>query len=102
MENVLKTFKVIVKVCETKATLGNPARKFNTYKAVQKDGKLVDCKFRKEVIPLPTENSIVEVFSNNMNMAKNTLFPCLWVAKIEKITPTKDIHVEISNEDLPF
>lgn len=62
-------------------------RSFNTYKAVTKNGALVDLKFRREVPGnlLPTEKSIIVVHPDNINEARNTLYPTWWVAKVEAL-----------------
>lgn len=62
-------------------------RKFKVYKTVTKNGRKIDCKFRKEVTNVPSENSIISVYVNNMNMQKNSEFPVLWVSQIESIEP---------------
>lgn len=101
VNNSLVKVEVQVRVCETKGTDGKEPHRFNSFKAVTKDGKLIDCKFRKEVLP-PSTNSIIEVYRKNMNMAKNTKYPCVWISKIEKITKLAELKREISNDDLPF
>lgn len=77
-----KTLKIYVEEKTTK-----DGRKFKTYKTVTKNGRKIDCKFRKEVTNVPAENSIISVYVSNMNMQKNSEFPVLWVSQIESIEP---------------
>lgn len=83
---ILKEVKVKVYHKQTK-----DGKKFNTYRAVQKDGKLIDCKFRKDVVSLPTEDCIIVVNVNNMNISYAKEYPALWVAQIEEIKPLEKL-----------
>lgn len=76
----LKKFKVIVSEKETKE-----GRKFNVYKAVTNEGRLIDCKFRKEVKNLPEKTCYVHVYNTEMNIDKSREYPTLWVKAIEEI-----------------
>ena len=67
-------------------------KKFNTYKAVTKTGKLMDCKFRREVTNLPTKNGIITVKIENMNIAKNMKYPVLWIKAIEEFSPYRTLE----------
>ena len=80
MEDI-KRIKIVVREKMT-----SDGRKFKTYKAVSKNGALIDCKFRKEVTP-PTEDCYINVKVDNMNMQKNTAFKTLWVSAIESVEP---------------
>ena len=91
----MKKIKIIVKEMQTKE-----GKKFLSYKAVKIDGKLIDCRFTKEVKNLPTETCFINVEASNINIEKNCVFPKLWVKKIESIDPTT--RVELSEDDLPF
>lgn len=81
MENT-KRVKIIVKTRNT-----SDGRAFKVYKAVTKNGVLIDCKFRKEVTNVPTEDSYITCNVNDMNMQRNTEFKVLWVSKIESVEP---------------
>lgn len=76
----LLEIKVIVKEFETKE-----GKKFNAYKAVQNNGKLIDLKFQRVVKNLPEENCIIKVKPENINLDKTRQFPTLWCKKIEEI-----------------
>lgn len=78
----LTPITVLVNECKTK-----DGRTFNTYKAVTKNGAIVDLKFRKEVKNLPTEKSIIWVNEDNVNEQKNAQYPTYWVSQIEFIEP---------------
>lgn len=82
-----KQIEVKVKQLETK----EDKRKFNVYKGVSKDGTLIDVKFTREVKTLPTEDSMIEVDTNDMNIAKNRVYPVIWIKKVISITPMKDL-----------
>lgn len=96
---------VLVKEFETKE-----GKKFNAFKAVQKNGKLIDLKFQRVVKNLPEQNCIIKVLPENINLDKTRQFPALWCKKIEEIiTPTynsSDDVIEMfsnpSNPDLDF
>lgn len=74
--------RITVLVEEKKTKEG---RAFNTYKAVTKNGALVDLKFRKEIKDLPTKKSVIIVHPDKINEAKNTAYPTWWVAEVEAI-----------------
>ena len=81
-EKTPNLIRITVLVEERKTQDG---RAFNTYKAVTKNGALVDLKFRKEVKNLPTEKSIILVSPDNINEARNTQYPTWWVSKVEGV-----------------
>lgn len=88
-----KKIELTVKECVNKEK-GN---KFLAYKATTKDGKYMDCKFRKEVTA-PTVNGFIWVHPNNMNITSNTKYPALWVKKIEKFVSKEDLVDEAISE----
>ena len=95
VESTAKRIELTVKECVNKEK-GN---KFLAYKVTQKDGRFIDCKFRKEVTA-PTQNGFIYVEPNQMNVTTNTKYPVLWVKKIEKFV-SKDELVDdaISEKD---
>lgn len=110
MEKLL-VIKVIGKEVETEKNT------FVAFNAVQKDGKLINVGFRKDVENAPkkvgTYNLTVE--STKMNIDSNRTFPKLWIkeiVKVEKLEKTVDKKVlELfdtdeeetkEKEDLPF
>ena len=70
---------------------------FDSYKAVQADGKLIDLRFKEVVKNRPTENSILVIDEADMNINNNYEFKRLWVAKVIEIKP-----IEIKKPELPF
>lgn len=84
-----RKIKILVSEKETKE-----GRKFNVYKAVTKDGRLMDCKFRKEVKNLPEKTCYIYVLPTEINIDKSREYPTIWVKSIEKIedlgTPDSD------------
>ena len=85
-ESTAKKIELTVKECTNKEK-GN---KFLAYKVTTKDGKFMDCKFRKEVTA-PTQNGFIWVEPNQMNVTSNTKYPVLWVKKIEKFVSKEEI-----------
>ena len=81
MENT-KRVKIIVKQRKT-----SDGRTFNVYKAVTKNGVLIDCKFRKEVTNIPTVDSFITCNVSDMNMQKNSIYKVLWVSHILSVEP---------------
>lgn len=79
-----ETKRIKIKVSQKKTSDG---RTFLTYRAVTKNGRLVDCKFRKEVTNVPKEDCYITCPVDKMNMQRNSEFPCLWVAQIDKVEP---------------
>ena len=68
---------------EERETKADPKKKFWTYKAVTKNGALVDLKFRQEVANVPKEKKFIIVVSPDMiNEARNTYYPTWWVAGV--------------------
>ena len=96
----IRTIKVIVKHCEVK-TGKDAGRKFDAYRAVQKDGKLMDCHFRRTVSNIPAENFIMRVDASKMNVSRKYQYPRLWVTEVIEFVPV-DYNATEANEDLPF
>ncbi len=95
--------KVIVREYETRE-----GKKFNAFKAVQNNGKLIDLRFQRVVKNLPEQNCIIKVLPENINIDRNRQFPCLWCKKIEEIILPKHTSDEVIEmfspiaNDLPF
>ena len=69
---------------EEKETKTDPKKKFWSYKALTKNGALVDLKFRQEVGNIPKEKKfIIVVHPDKINQARNTYYPTWWVAEVE-------------------
>lgn len=95
VESTAKKIELTVKECVNKEK-GN---KFLAYKVTTKDGKFMDCKFRKEVTA-PTQNGFMWVEPNQMNVTSNTKYPVLWVKKIEKFVSKEEmVDDAISEKD---
>ena len=85
MENEEKKIKIIVTEKKTK-----DGKKFNTYKTVSKNGRLIDAKFRKEVKELPEQTCYAHILVDNMNIDKTREFPVLWISKVEAYSTISD------------
>ena len=92
------TIKVIVKHCVTK---DGSNKKFDAYRAVQKDGTLLDCRFRMCVKGIPTENFLMRVNSADINISNKYEYPRLWVSNVLDFMPIEAQHAE-DTDDLPF
>lgn len=69
---------------------GKDGKKWVAFKAVKKDGKLIDCRFRRDCNMIPTESCIIVVDVTKINIATNRLYPVLWVENILEIRSVKD------------
>ena len=69
-------------------------RKFNAYHTATKNGVKMTVKFRKEVAPTPSENCYINVNDDNMNEQKNSIFPVLWISKIDSVEPLEGVNRE--------
>lgn len=74
--------KVIAKQCKTPE-----GKTFTAYNAVQIDGKLIDCRFRKRVQGIPDGNFVMVVNSTDINIARNYEYPRLWVSSVLEFKP---------------
>lgn len=79
----------IIDIVVGKAT-STDGREFTTYRAVQKDGKLMDCRFRKEVGAIPENIEAVEVTPGFFNVARNRRYPILWIKKVDRFITRED------------
>ena len=77
----METKKIKIKVQER--TTSDGKKKFNTYKTVTKNGRLMEVKFRKDVTTLPTEDCYAVIGVDNMNVDKSKEYPTIWVAAVE-------------------
>ncbi len=82
MEGIKKQeIRIIAEVRKT----NDGARKFMTYKAVLKDGTLMDCRFTKNVKNVPERSCTIVVTTDNANVDKRKLYPVLWVKAVEEV-----------------
>lgn len=81
-EKNVREFKIYVEEKQT-----SDGRKFNVYKTVTKNGRMIDAKFRKSVTKLPTEKSVVVVPEGAANISTATEYPVLWIAEVLAIKP---------------
>lgn len=75
-------------------------KEFTHYKALQKDGRYMDARFRNEVKNLPTENSIIVVDENDISLDYNRKYPRVWFHKVLEVKPIAP--KTINEDDLPF
>lgn len=91
---MLKTFKLIATQHST-----DDGRTFIGYRAVQKDGTLIQCRFTKECTP-PTETSMITVDTDNMNVSHKREYPILWVKAIEEVQPIRTAKSSAEVEEM--
>ena len=93
----METKRIIIKVQERKTSNG---KSFNTYKAVTKNGRLIDAKFRKEVKELPTGDCYAVIGVDNMNVDKNKEYPVLWISAVEGYETLGEVASENNKKQL--
>lgn len=77
----------VVKVKEMKNKDGHG---FLTYKTVDKNGKLMDLKFRREVKNAPEEPCTLLIESpEDFNVDTTKQWPCVWVRKLAGVEATE-------------
>jgi len=84
-----KRIKIIVGERKT-----NDGKSFNTYKAVTKNGNLIDCKFRKVVKNLPEKTCYAIIGVDNMNIDKSKEYPVMWVNAVEGYEDIAEVTAE--------
>lgn len=82
---------VYVKVFVGQTKEGKP---FDYYKLVDKNGKFTDVRFTRKVTNRPTEDSLLKVKIENINLDKNRLYPCYWIKQIESMRTIAEIQEE--------
>lgn len=76
-----------IRIVEVKPITTKDGKKFTAYKALTKERKIIDCKFRMDVENLPTEPCIIVVDSDKCNVSTNRQYPVLWVQEVKAIEP---------------
>lgn len=87
----METKKIKITVAEKTTADG---KKFNTYKATTKNGRLIDCKFRKEVKNLPEKTCYAIINVDDMNVVRNTEFPVMWVKAVQSYEDLTEVSAE--------
>lgn len=72
-------------------------REFTTYKAVQKDGTLMDCKFRKD-ITVPDDVDAVVVAGGKFNVDRSKRWPVLWIAEVVEFKTRAERAVDMYDD----
>lgn len=91
----METKKILVITKEVSTKDGT--KKFFAHKAKQKDGTLVNCRFRMDCNTVPTiGRHWVEVTTEGANMSYTGEFPCLWVNHVESI---EEVEQKVNNLD---
>lgn len=89
-----------IKILVQEKTTSDGKKKFNTYKAVTKNGRLIDCKFRKEVKELPVANCYAVICIDDMNVDKNKEYPTLWVSAVQSYETIGEVAQENNKKQL--
>lgn len=72
-------------------------RSFMAFRAVQKDGKMIDCRFRSDCNLIPKESGTITVAAKDMNVNRAGEYPVLWVKHVINFKPQA---VNLSAADL--
>lgn len=91
----MKKLEVLVKELQTKE-----GKKFNAYKVVTNEGKLMDLKFRKAVKTLPEKNCFINVKEENISIDRNRKYPVAWIHEVDSIE--EKFNPEKQADNLPF
>lgn len=83
----LLTIKIVGKEFKDKE-----GKSFIAFKAITKDGKFLDCSFRKDVENAPKKIGMYEikVRKNMINIDDNRLFPKVWIKEIAEINKLEE------------
>lgn len=83
----LLTIKIVGKEFKDKE-----GKSFIAFKAITKDGKFLDCSFRKDVENAPKKIGMYEikVRKNMINIDDNRLFPKVWIKEIVEINKLEE------------
>lgn len=84
-----------IRIIEVKPITTKDGKNFTAYKALTKDGKIIDCKFRQDVQNVPTVPGIIVVDSDKCNVSTNRQYPVLWVQEVKSI----EEYVKESNSE---
>jgi len=102
------TLKLRLKV---KRITTKDGKTFDAYETIGKNGMRITVKFRKEVKNLPDKDSYIIVPLDQMNYAKNTIYPTIWVHQVLEVIPVeteKQVDkslleiLDINKDNLPF
>lgn len=72
-------------------------RNFDTYKAVEKSGKLVDLKFTKDVKNMPNESGFIYVENDKINLSNKSKYPVYWVKGVSRYEEYDKSKTDLSN-----
>lgn len=93
--------KVVDKVVEirliAKECQSQNGRSFTAFKAVKKDGSLIDTKFTRACKNIPAESCTIRVKASNCNETTNTLYPTLWIKDVEEIINKDGSKASVKN-----
>ena len=87
-----------IRITEVKPITTKDGKKFTAYKALTKDGRIIDAKFRQECENVPTEPCIIIVSSDKCNVSVNRQYPVLWVQEVKAV----EEYVKESNSENYF
>lgn len=90
---MLKEITVEVRKART-----SEGREFSYYRALQKNGEYIDCKFRKEVLNIPTTDFIAVVDTLNMNISRKGKYPKLWIKSVNEFKSLEEHYSKLTQE----
>ena len=87
-ENAQGVQEIKIKIVEVKEVTTDDGHKFNTFKTVDKSGKLMDVRFTRACKTIPESPCTIVVSPDMANVAKNRQYPCVWVKDVIRIEET--------------
>lgn len=93
---------VNIKIIARKFKRKSDGSEFTAYRAVQRDGKLVECHFRKACGAIPDTSFIATVPRTDVKMDYSHEYPRVWLHSIASIVTLAEQWVTVEADDLPF
>lgn len=93
---------VDVKIIARKFKRKSDGGEFTAYRAVQRDGKLIECHFRKACGAIPDTSFIATVPRSDVKMDYSHEYPRVWLHSISAIVTLAEQAAAASADDLPF
>ena len=93
-----------VKIIARKFKRKTDGGEFTAYRAVQRDGKLIEAHFRKECGALPQKSFILTAPRSDVKMDNTHEFPRVWFHSITNIVTLDEARAADTEtaDDLPF
>lgn len=102
-ENINKEM-VEIKIIARKFKRKSDGGEFTAYRAVQRDGKLIEAHFRKACGVLPEKSFILTAPRRDVKMDNTREYPRVWVHSVANIVTLDEVRAADTEtaDDLPF